>query len=1154
MTSAKTSRVRWFLVFWLFILSAVSYLDRVNISIAGGSIAEAYHLSDVQLGKVFSAMLVGYALFQTIGGRLADRFGPRRVLAGGVVWWGIFTALTALVPSNIAGALLVFVAVRFLLGAGEAVIYPSANQFIARWIPTTERGIANGWIFAGVGAGAGLTPLLITLIMVRYGWRSSFWVCSIIGFAAGAVWYLCARDTPAEHAGVSVSELTLIRSGLTRAEQQNDANALVSWGCVMRSKEVWAVTLSYFCYGYVAWIFFSWFYRYLAKVRGLDLKASAFYTMLPFLAMLVCCLLGGAINDRLTKWLGPRVGRCGLATFAIAMAGVFIAFGSQVQSARLASVILAGGAGALYLSQSSFWSLTADISGASSGSVSGFMNMGNQIGAALTATLTPSIADRFGWTTSFLVASLLCVVGAVSWLAIDPSRQLTAARSADAGKRRNRSAVAITVFALLLHGTTATARSAPTAEPPTATVLVDATPGHAINSFDPDIALGSSIDVLSHDGIDKLYTPHVIQESLSAGWGPITYRNNSELRMAAWHWNENGTWSDPAHKSGYFTGSTDLKEPIRYILSYALPHRGFSTSGDRPLQGPNLSYWKSNPYLTSKFTGESDALHPQWVVVDLQAEKPVNAIRIAWTSPYAASYQVEYWVGTRALDFDEGPQGEWKTFTRGAIKNGQGGTVNLRLADAPINTRYLRILMTESSNTCDLHGADDIRNCVGYAIQEIRLGTVDSGGAFAEIQKSLGDMPTTYCTSSIDPWHSAADVDATGGYQHSGFDLFFTSGLTNNLPAMIPVTLLYGTPDDSTAQIAYIEKRGYRIGYVEMGEEPDGKHAMPEDYAALYIQWATAIHKIDPQVKLGGPVFEGVNEDVRVWPDAHGRTSWMGRFVDYLKTHGRISDLAFVSFEHYPFEPCTITWKTLYSEPRLMKHILQVWRDDGVTKEVPLMVTENHLANELTGPMTTIFAALWLADNVGSFFEGGGAAFYHSPIQPQGIQNSCLGWASWSNFVSDVEYDIKGYTSPYFAAHMINLEWVQHRSGVHQMFLSSNDIEDAEGNVLVTSYAVHRPDGNWSLMLVNRDQTNPHTVRVQFEDSKRKQNATFSGQVAFVTFGSEQYVWIDDGPNSRADPDHPPIATTLTAGPDTTFTLPKASITVLRGEVEGLKN
>jgi hypothetical protein len=709
------------------------------------------------------------------------------------------------------------------------------------------------------------------------------------------------------------------------------------------------------------------------------------------------------------------------------------------------------------------------------------------------------------------------------------------------------------ILAAAVSSTTTAAQSPSTAEPHPAIVHIDSTPGHAINSFDPDSSLGSSIDVLSHDDIDKVYTPHIIEESLSAGWGPITYRNNSELRMAAWHWTENGSWSNPVHKSGYFTGSTDLKEPTRYILSYALPHRGFSTSGDRPLQSPNPSYWKSNPYLTSKFTGESDTVHPQWVVLDLNAEKPVNAIRIAWASPYATAYQVEYWVGKRALDFDAGPDGEWKTFASGLVKNAQGGTVNLKLADAPIATQYVRILMTESSNTCDLHGADDIRNCVGYAIQEIRVGVVDSSGAFAEIQRNLVDKPTTYCTSSIDPWHSAADVNATGGYQHSGFDLFFTSGLTNNLPAMIPVTMLYGTPEDAAAQIAYIEKRGYRIGYIEMGEEPDGKHAMPEDYAALYIQWAAAIHKVDPTLKLGGPIFEGVNEDIRVWPDAKGRISWMGRFVDYLKTHGRISDLAFVSFEHYPFEACTITWKTLYAEPQLIKHILQVWRDDGVPKDVPLMVTENHLAAELTGPMTTIFAALWLADNVGSFFEGGGAAFYHSPIQPQGIQNSCLGWSSWSNFVSDQNYNIKGYTSPYYAAHMINLEWAQHRSGVHQMFPSSTDISDAEGNVLVTSYALHRPDGNWSIMLVNRDENNSHTMRVQFEDSKNKQNSSFSGPVTFVTFGSEQYVWIDDGPNSHADPDHPPIATTVATAPDTVFTLPKASITVLRGKVAGLK-
>jgi ribulose bisphosphate carboxylase small subunit len=688
-------------------------------------------------------------------------------------------------------------------------------------------------------------------------------------------------------------------------------------------------------------------------------------------------------------------------------------------------------------------------------------------------------------------------------------------------------------------------------------VHVDATPGHAINSFDPDSALGSSIDVLSHDGIDKIYTPHIIQESLSAGWGPISYRNNSELRMAAWHWTENGTWSDPAHKNGYFTGSTELTEPVRYILSYALPHRGFSTSGDRPIMGPNLSYWKSNPYLTSKFTGEKDSLHPQWVIVDLKAEKPVNAVRIAWENPYATTYQVEYWVGKAALDFDGGPQGEWKVFPQGLEKSSKGGTVSLKLADAPISTQYVRVLMTESSSTCDEHGSDDIRNCVGYAIREIRVGGIDSSGAFVEVQKLISERPNSYNSSSIDPWHSAADValNSTGSYQHTGFDLFFTSGLTNNLPAMIPVTMLYGTPDDAAAQIAYIEKRGYPISYIELGEEPDGKHAMPEDYGALYLQWATAIHKVDPKLKLGGPVFEGVNEDIRVWPDSQGRTSWMGRFVDYLKAHGRLADLAFVSFEHYPFEPCDITWKSLYREPVLVKHILQVWRDDGVPKDVPLMITEDHVAAGLTGPMTTIFAALWLADNVGSFFEGGGALFTHSPIQPQGIQKTCLGWSSWSNFVSDEgTMEIRGYTSPYFAAHMINLEWVQHRAGLHTMFPASTDIKDSEGNLLVTSYAVHRPDGNWSLMLVNRDESDSHAVRVLFEDSKNKREASFSGPVTFVTFGSEQYVWINDGPNSRADPDNPPIATRLMGDSGTIFTLPKASITVLRGKVSGLKD
>jgi len=428
MTSPSTSRVRWFLIFWLFVLSAVAFLDRVNISIAGSSIASDYHLTNVELGWVFSAFLAGYALFQTLGGMLADRYGPRRVLAAGVVWWGVFTALTASVPHGIKGALFLFVSIRFLFGAGEAVVYPASNQFVSRWIPSQERGIANGWIFAGVGAGAGLSPPLITFVMLHYGWRASFWVCAVIGLVVGLVWFIAARDNPEEHSGVSASELALIRSGLPpSADGKIRARRLIPWKNVFKSREVLAITISYFSFGYVAWIFFSWFYTYLAQVRGLNLKSSAFYAMLPFLAMAVCCAAGGALSDRLTRRYGPRIGRCYLASVVITLAAVFLVLGSEVDSARLASVVLAGGAGALYLAQSSFWSVTADLAGTSSGSVSGFMNMGAQAGGWFTAWLTPLIASHFGWTASFLVAAALCVTGAIAWLFVDPSRILVPA-------------------------------------------------------------------------------------------------------------------------------------------------------------------------------------------------------------------------------------------------------------------------------------------------------------------------------------------------------------------------------------------------------------------------------------------------------------------------------------------------------------------------------------------------------------------------------------------------------------------------------------------------------------------------------------------------------------------------------------------------------
>jgi len=434
MTPASSSRVRWLLIGWLFVLSAVAFLDRVNLSIAGGALSSEYHLTNVQFGFLSTALLIGYTLFQTPAGWLADRFGPRRVLTLSVLWWGVFTALTAAIPTSIVSPFAALIGVRLLLGVGEAIMYPASNQFVSRWIPSQERGVANGWIFAGVGVGSGISPFIVIYTMSHHGWRFSFWICALIGCAAGLVWYLAARDKPEQHPSVSASELATINAGLTLGSQATKATARQSppWGTILSNINIWLVTLSYFCYGYVAWIFFAWFYRYLSEVRGLNLKASAFYGTLPFIAMAIACPLGGWVCDIATRRAGHRFGRCVIAGIAVALAGVFLAFGSKVDNARLASVVLAGGAGALYFSQSSFWAVSADIGGLFSGSVSGFMNMGAHAGGALTASLTPWIAARYGWTASFMVAAALCGLGAIGWFLVNPDSKKIATASSGA--------------------------------------------------------------------------------------------------------------------------------------------------------------------------------------------------------------------------------------------------------------------------------------------------------------------------------------------------------------------------------------------------------------------------------------------------------------------------------------------------------------------------------------------------------------------------------------------------------------------------------------------------------------------------------------------------------------------------------------------------
>ena len=708
------------------------------------------------------------------------------------------------------------------------------------------------------------------------------------------------------------------------------------------------------------------------------------------------------------------------------------------------------------------------------------------------------------------------------------------------------------------------------------TITVDVS--HATNHFVPSETLGAGVDRIPVDAIDKDLIPSSLQTTLSSGWQTVSYRQNTELAVEAWHWNPHGTWSDKdksdGEGKGYFTGASVPAEDLRYSYGYALPRRGFTrndgtenTGFSRLTDGDLGTFWKSNPYLAQAFTGESDALHPQWIVLDLAQPEPVNSIRIAWGEPYATRYLVQYWTGDDPIKAPT--RGVWQTFANAAVTAGKGATETVRLSSGPVVVRFVRIWMTESSNTCDADGPSDRRNCVGYSVRELYLGTITDGGEFHDSIRHVADQEqtTTYC-SSVDPWHRPADRGSTRQAQ-MGFDLFFKSGVTRGLPAMVPVAMLYDTPENAVAEIAYLEKRHYPISYVEMGEEADGQYMLPEDYAALYVQWATALHKLDPALKLGGPSFQGVNRDIEVWPDASGRVSWTARFLDYLKQHGRMKDLAFFSFEHYPYDPCRIPWASLYDEPELMRHIIQVWHDDGVPTDMPMFITEGNLSSAASETYQDIFSGLWLADYIGSLLDAGAKGvyyFHYLPLQMEPGCNSSPGTFGMSTV--DASYNIQQPLAQFFVAQLINTEWAQPGGGEHQVYSAKADVEDGAGRELVTAYALKRPDGQWALMIVNRDQENAHRVRIAF-DRDGGSVARFAGPVDIATFGSAQYKWnpphtrfmahaeVAGAPtvvsytNGTADPDGPILRSKQQAGENSVYDLPGASVIVIRGKVAG---
>jgi ACS family glucarate transporter-like MFS transporter len=421
--AARPTRVRWRILTLLFAVSVITYIDRLNISVTARQMMPALGLTELQMGQIFSAFVVGYALCQIPGGWLSDRWGPRRILTLAVTWWSIFTAITAIAPTlplaDRLGGVGTLALVRFLVGVGEAAALPTFNRAVANWLAPQERGLGIGLAIGGIGLGSAITPPLTAWIMVNLGWQTAFYLTAVIGFVIAAAWWLYATDRPAEHPHVNPAEVRWIAAQPVPSPAPLPTGpAAVPWASFARTPSIWWLVLSYTCLGYVAYVYMSWFYLYLVNVRGFGVLRGALFASGPFIAISLFCPLGGWATDRLASRFGVTLGRALTGAGGMVLSGCSILVGATADAPFLAVLMLSLGAGWLYFSVGAYWSTTTDLSSQHAGVLSGIMNTGANVGGSLSPAVTPWLAAQFGWSAALGAAALAAVTGGLMWLGI----------------------------------------------------------------------------------------------------------------------------------------------------------------------------------------------------------------------------------------------------------------------------------------------------------------------------------------------------------------------------------------------------------------------------------------------------------------------------------------------------------------------------------------------------------------------------------------------------------------------------------------------------------------------------------------------------------------------------------------------------------------
>lgn len=416
----QPTRVRYKVVAMAVLLGMVTYLDRVCISKLAPDLMRDLGLDKVQMGYVFSAFALSYALFALPAARWADRAGTRFLLTAIVLWWSAFTMGTAC-----AWGFISLLVIRFLFGAGEAGAWPCITRTFSRWIPLKERGTVQGIFFTGAHLSGGLTPLLVVWLLGMMSWRAIFVLFGAVGFLWAIAWHRWFRNDPRQHAQVNRAELAVITAG---QDQKTSAEGgdLVPWRNLLKSANVWALCLMYFPNSFAFYFCITWLPTYLKEKHSFDASALGFLAGLPLILSVLGDLLGGVVTDWLTARFGLRVGRCVLGAAAYLIAGVVLLAVPFCASSLLAAILIAVAVAAVMFTLAASWGTCIDIGGNSAGVVSAAMNTAGQVGSLLCPLIVAYTLKWFdsNWNIVLYLMGALFLVGTVCWGLINPRKRI----------------------------------------------------------------------------------------------------------------------------------------------------------------------------------------------------------------------------------------------------------------------------------------------------------------------------------------------------------------------------------------------------------------------------------------------------------------------------------------------------------------------------------------------------------------------------------------------------------------------------------------------------------------------------------------------------------------------------------------------------------